>query len=88
MYNEKIEVRVTETGAVLELVVLSKRRDRIDVVLGDGPHSVRCGMTPTRNGLSYVGSVLGREIVYARSQDQVRADIERISPVLRRSARH
>lgn len=87
MFSEKIRVCVTNTGNILELVVLSKRPERIEVVLGEGSHSVRCGLTPTRNGLAYAGSVLGRELVYARSRDQVRADIDRLNPMLRRSAR-
>jgi hypothetical protein len=71
---EKIKVR-TETGQTLEVVVLSKRADRIQVVLGEGIHNVKCDLTPTRNGLAYAGSVMGREIVYERSRAQVEADI-------------
>ena len=36
MDNERITVRVTETGKTLELVVLNKRVERIEVVLGEG----------------------------------------------------
>jgi hypothetical protein len=72
--TEKIKVR-TETGQTLEVVVLSKRADRISVVLGEGIHSVKCDLVPTRNGLAYAGSVMGREIVYERSRAQVEADI-------------
>ena len=36
MDNERITVRVTDTGKTLELVVLNKRADRIEVVLGEG----------------------------------------------------
>ena len=82
MTNEKIKVR-TESGQVLELVVYDKRADRIQVVLGEGVHSVRCDLTPTRNGLAYAGSVMGREIVYERSRDQVQADIDRLNPYVR-----
>ena len=81
--EEKIKVR-TENGQVLELVVYDKRPERIQVVLGEGVHSVRCDLTPTRNGLAYAGSVMGREIVYERSRDQVKADIERLNPNVRR----
>jgi hypothetical protein len=82
MNDEKIKVRVTETGQTMEVVVLSKRAERIQVVLGEGVHSVRCDLTPTRTGLAYVGSVMGREIVCERSREQVQADIDRLNPVL------
>ena len=80
---EKIKVK-TETGQVLELVVYDKRAERIQVVLGEGQHSVRCDLTPTRNGLAYAGSVMGREIVYERSREQVQADIDRLNPYVRK----
>jgi hypothetical protein len=83
MHDEKIKVRVTSTGQTLDVVVFSKRPEAISVVLGEGVHSVRCSLTPTRNGLAYAGSALGREIVYERSQAQVRADIERLDPTVR-----
>jgi len=83
MHDEKIKVRVTSTGQTLDVVVFSKRAEVITVVLGEGVHSVRCSLTPTRNGLAYAGSALGREIVYERSQAQVRADLERLDPVVR-----
>ena len=79
MHDEKITVRVTSTGQTLEVVVLHKRVDAIDVVLGEGVHSVRCQLSPTRNGLAYAGSAMGREIVYERARGQVKADIERVS---------
>ena len=83
MNDEKIKVRATESGQVLEVVVLSKRADRIEVVLGSGVHSVRCELTPTRTGKAYAGSALGREIVYERSREQVQADIDRLNPDVR-----
>ena len=83
---EKIKVRA-ETGQVLEVVVLSKRAESIQVVLGEGVHSVKAVLTPTRNGLAYAGSVMGREIVYERSREQVQADIDRLNPALRQSTR-
>jgi len=86
MIDEKIKI-VTETGQTLEVVVLNKRAERIQVVLGEGPHSVKCDLTPSRNGLAYVGSVMGREIVYERSRDQVKADIDRLNPALRDTRR-
>jgi len=87
MNDERIKVRVTSTGQVLDVVVFSKRAEVITVVLGEGVHSVRCSLTPTRNGLAYAGSAMGREIVYERSVEQVRADIDRLDPRLKDSRR-
>jgi hypothetical protein len=81
--TEKITVR-TETGQTLEVVVLNKRADRIQVVLGEGIHSVKCELVPTRNGLAYAGSVMGREIIYERSRAQVQADLDMLNPGLRK----
>ena len=83
MSPEKITVR-TETGQTLDVVVLNKRADRIQVVLGEGIHSVKCDLVPTRNGLAYAGSVMGREIIYERSRAQVQADIDKLNPGLRK----
>ncbi len=80
MITEKIQVRVTETRQLMEVVVFSKRASGITVVVGAGLHSVKCDLSPTRNGLAYAGSVMGREIVYERSRDQVQADIDRLNP--------
>jgi hypothetical protein len=78
MNDEKITVRVTTTGQTLDVVVLSKRPDMIEIVLGEGVHSVRCRLTPTRNGMAYVGNAMGREIVYERARGQVSADLDRV----------
>jgi hypothetical protein len=83
MTHEKIKLR-TETGQLIEVVVLSKRADFIEVVIGEGVHSVRCQLTPTRNGLAYAGKVMGREVIYERSREQVQADIDRLNPSLRK----
>jgi hypothetical protein len=83
MIDEKIKLRVTDTGQIMEVVVLSKRADRISVVLGTGIHSVKCDLTPTRNELAYAGNAMGREIVYERSRAQVQADIDLHNPGLR-----
>jgi hypothetical protein len=85
MIDEKIKVKVTETGQVLEVVVLNKRADHIQIVLGQGIHSVKCDLTPTRNGLGYAGSAMGRELIYERSRVQVQADIDKLNPALRKS---
>jgi len=82
MNAEKITVRVTTTGQTLEVVVLSKRVEVIEIVLGEGVHNVRCRLSPTRNGLAYVGSAMGREIVYERARGDVAADLERANAAM------
>jgi hypothetical protein len=82
MVNEKITLRVTETRQTIDVVVYSKRADVIEVVIGEGMHSMKCALTPTRNALAYAGSIMGREIVYERSRAQVQADIDRLNPVM------
>ena len=77
MNDERIVVRLTGTGQTLEVVVLNKRLDVIQIVLGEGVHNVRCDLTPTRNGLAYVGNAMGREIVYERSREDLKADLAR-----------
>jgi hypothetical protein len=77
MKEEKIQVRATKSGQLLDVVVLNKRLDLIQVVLGEGIHSVRCDLTPTRTGQAYVGNAMGREIVYERSREDVKADLVR-----------
>ena len=84
MNIEKIKVRM-ENGQTMEVVVFSKRPDAIQVVLGEGIHNVKCELRPTRNGLAYAGSVMGREIIYERSREQVQADIDILNPTLRKS---
>jgi hypothetical protein len=83
MTDEKIKLR-TETGQLIEVVVMSKRAEHIEVVIGEGVHNVRCQLTPTRNGLAYAGQIRGREVIYERSREQVQADIDRLNPALRK----
>ncbi len=82
MNPEKIKVRITDTGKTMDVVVLNKRVEFIEVVLGEGIHNVKCSLTPTRNGLAYAGSAMGREIVYERSREQVKAEIELFNPAV------
>jgi hypothetical protein len=84
MNDEKITVRHTETGRTMEVVVFSKRLEAIEVVVGEGMHSMKCVLTPTRNGLAYAGSIMGREIVYEKSRDRVKAELELLNPNLRK----
>jgi len=87
MKDETISVRVTETGGLIDVVVLKKRADLIQVVLGKGVHNVTCDLTPTRTGQAYAGNAMGREIVYERSREQVQADIDRLNPERKRPRR-
>ncbi|MBI4005855.1 MAG: hypothetical protein HY356_04230, partial [Gammaproteobacteria bacterium] len=48
MKDEVIKVVVTESGQAMDVVVLSKRANRIQVVVGKGVHNVQCDLTPTR----------------------------------------
>ncbi len=76
MSEQKIKVKVTETDMMMEVLVYSKSVDRIEVMLGEGIHSVKCELLPTANGVAYAGSVMGREVVYERSCEQVAEDVE------------
>jgi hypothetical protein len=82
---EKITVRITESGKTMDVVVLSKHAHRIQVVLGEGVHSVKCDLSPTPNKMAFSGKALGREIVYERSPEHVQADLDRLDPALKRS---
>ncbi|MDX2463839.1 MAG: hypothetical protein QNK31_04955 [Porticoccus sp.] len=84
MDAEKIKVKM-ENGKDMEVVVFSKRATVIEIVLGEGVHSVKCELKPTRNGSAYVGTVMGREIVYERSAVEVQEDIDRVSLDVRNS---
>lgn len=81
MNDETIRVRATASGQMLDVVVFDKRVELIRVVLGQGVHSVRCDLVPTRNGTAYVGNAMGREIVYERSRDEVKADLARAAGI-------
>ena len=76
MSEEKIKVRVTETDQLMDVVVFSMKPEKIEVVLGEGVHSVKCELELTPNGNAYAGSAMGREIVYERTREQVLSDIE------------
>jgi hypothetical protein len=87
MESEKIEVRATDSDNTLQVVVLTKRANRIEVVLGEGVHSVKCVLTPTSNRLAYAGTAMGREIVYERTPEQVQADLDRLNPHINKPRR-
>ena len=83
MKNEMITVVNTESGQSMDVVVLHKRASQITVVIGKGVHNVQCDLTPTKNGQAYAGNVMGREIVYHRSREQVQTDLDRVLPALK-----
>ena len=87
MESETIEVTATDSGKILQVVVFSKRADRIEVVLGEGIHNVKCTLTPTPNRRAYAGTAMGREIVYERTPEQVQADLDQLNPDIRKPRR-
>ena len=74
--TDRIKVE-TESGQVIEVLVTSFHADAIWVLIGEGPNSSKCKLEPTRNGLAYAGSIMGREIIYQRSVKDVREEIAR-----------
>jgi hypothetical protein len=84
MQNETIKVRATESGQEIDVLVYRKSPQQIEVMLGEGLHSSRCVLMPTANQRAYAGNIMGREIVYERSVDQVTEDIDRLKPSTRR----
>jgi hypothetical protein len=85
MQNETIMVTNTDSGMEMEVVVFSKRADQITIVIGEGVHSVQCDLTPTKYKNSYAGSVLGREMIYHRSVEDVQAELDQNNPALKKS---
>jgi len=85
MKNETITVTNTESGQSMDVIVLNKRANLITVVIGEGIHNVQCDLTPTKNGQAYAGSVMGREIVFHRSREQIQADLNHDNPALKKS---
>ncbi len=67
----------------MDVVVFDMRANQITVVIGEGVHSVKCDLTPTKNGQAYVGNVMGREMVFHRSREQVQADPDHDNPALK-----
>ena len=77
MEIEKIKVQA-ESGQTLEVVIIDKRADSIIIAIGEGINNVKCKLLPTRNELAYSGSVMGRELIYERSVQDVKADIAHV----------
>lgn len=85
MQNETISVSNTESGQTMDVLVYDKRASQITVVIGEGVHSMKCNLTPTKNEQAYVGSVLGREIIYHCSREQVQGELDEIDPALKKA---
>jgi len=85
MQNELITVTNTESGQSMDVIVFDKRASQITVVIGEGVHSVKCELSPTKNEQAYVGNVMGREIVFHRSRKEVQADLDHDDPNLKHS---
>ena len=85
MQNEMISVSNTESGQTMDVLVYDKKANQITVVIGEGVHSMKCELTPTKNEQAYVGSVLGREIIYHCSREQVQSELDEINPALKKS---
>ena len=76
MDNQKIKLR-TEDDKTIEAVVTSLKADGIWIAIGEGVHNVKCKLVPSRNQLAYVGTLMGRELIYPCSVKQVQAEIAR-----------
>ena len=85
MQNETISVFNTESGQTMNVLVFDKRANEITVVIGEGIHSMKCLLIPTKNKQAYVGSILGREIIYHCSREQVQDELDGINPNLKKS---
>jgi hypothetical protein len=85
MQNETITVTNTESGQSMEVVVLKKQTNLISIVIGEGVHSVQCDLTPTKYKNSYAGSVLGREMIYHKSVDEVQTELDHDNPAIKKS---
>ncbi len=72
--HDKIKVE-TESGQIIEVTVTSVSPEAIWVLVGDGPHASKCKLEPTRNQRAYAGSIMGRELIYSRSVEAIRADL-------------
>jgi len=72
--HDRIKVE-TESGQLIEVTVTSISAEAIWILVGEGPHSSKCKLEPTRNGLAYAGSIMGRELIYPRSVKQVKQEL-------------
>jgi len=73
--RETIKLRTRLGDQLIDVRVLCKRADRIQIMLQEGAHSVFCELKPTADARAYAGTSLGREIIYERSRKDVEAEI-------------
>lgn len=85
MQTETITVTNIETEQSMDVVVFDKRANLITIVIGTGVHSVKCDLLPTKNGQAYAGSVMGREIVFNCSREQIQAELDHDNQALKKS---
>jgi hypothetical protein len=85
MQNETITVTNTDSGKDMEVVVFSKNANQISIIIGEGVHSVQCDLMPTKYKNSYAGSVMGREMIYHKSVEEVQAEMDHDNPALKKS---
>ncbi|PLY01819.1 MAG: hypothetical protein C0623_05050 [Desulfuromonas sp.] len=71
MAIDKITVQ-SEAGKGIEVAVIDINPHVITVAIGEGIHNVKCKLLPTENGRAYVGNVMGREIVYEKSVEEIK----------------
>jgi len=62
----------SEAGKGIEVSVIDINPNAITVAIGEGIHNVKCKLVPTESGRAYVGKVMGREVVYEQSVDDVK----------------
>jgi hypothetical protein len=74
MEDQKIKLR-TENDQLIEVTVTSMKADGIWVAVGEGVHNVKCKLVPSRNQLAYVGSLMGRELIWPVSVKEVQAQL-------------
>lgn len=85
--DRQITVRNTEDGTEHKFVVLSMSPRSIRIVVGEGKHSMICTLTPNRMNTAFAGSIAGRELVYERSPDAVKRELEQLNPRVKQRVR-
>jgi len=74
MTSDNIKVK-SESGKSIDVVVTEMTPQAIWIAIGEGIHNVKCKLVPTDNGRAYVGSVMGREVIYERSVEEIKKDL-------------
>lgn len=87
MKDEKIKVRNTDSGTLIEVLVFNKTANKIEVVVGSGVASMKVALFPNRLETAFVGNIRGRELVYERTPSQVQEDLDRVNPRLKQFRR-